>query len=206
MSLLAYVHAKSLQSCSTLCNPREYSPPASSVCGILQGRILECIATPSSRRFSLPRDQTCVFCGSCIAGRFFTTEPLRKSMSLLSEPSNLGSGPEDHQNTTKESLNWHKATPCCKGQFPVKRLWTIWNWYLPVWSMSNSNRGHRWKVILSSNMNTWATQIHMSFFSLVVHVWKTSPEFWLVLFPGAPTKDSLVDEVQPLLRERKSRA
>ena len=33
--------AKSLQSCPTLCNPKDYSSPASSVCGILQPKILE---------------------------------------------------------------------------------------------------------------------------------------------------------------------
>ena len=34
------------QSCSTLCNPMDCSPPGSSVHGILQARILECIACP----------------------------------------------------------------------------------------------------------------------------------------------------------------
>uniref|UniRef100_A0A4W2F4Z9 Phosphoinositide phospholipase C n=1 Tax=Bos indicus x Bos taurus TaxID=30522 RepID=A0A4W2F4Z9_BOBOX len=43
--------------------------------GILQARILECVAMPSSRGSSQPRDQTQV---SCIAGRFFTSEPPRK--------------------------------------------------------------------------------------------------------------------------------
>ena len=38
----------SFQSCLTLCNPVDYSPPDSSVHGILQARILECIAIPSS--------------------------------------------------------------------------------------------------------------------------------------------------------------
>ena len=38
--------------------------------GVLQARILEWVAMPSSRGFSHPRDQTQV---SCIAGRFFTT-------------------------------------------------------------------------------------------------------------------------------------
>ena len=33
--------AKSLQSCPTLCNPMDCSPPGSSVHGILQARILE---------------------------------------------------------------------------------------------------------------------------------------------------------------------
>ena len=33
---------------------------------------------PSSRGFSQPRDQTCVTCGFCIAGKFFTAKPLGK--------------------------------------------------------------------------------------------------------------------------------
>ena len=39
-----YVHAKSLQSCPTLRDPMDHSPPLSSVHGILQARILEWIA------------------------------------------------------------------------------------------------------------------------------------------------------------------
>ena len=38
-----------LQSCLTLCNPTDCSPPGSSVHGILQARILEWVAVPSSR-------------------------------------------------------------------------------------------------------------------------------------------------------------
>ena len=41
---------------------------------ILQARILEWVAMPSSRGSSQPRDQTQVSCGSCIAGGFFTAE------------------------------------------------------------------------------------------------------------------------------------
>ena len=41
--------AKSLQSCLTLCDPMDCSPLGSSVHGILQARILECVAMPSSR-------------------------------------------------------------------------------------------------------------------------------------------------------------
>ena len=44
------------QSCPTLCNPMDYSPPGSSVHGILQARMLECVAIPFSRGSSLPRD------------------------------------------------------------------------------------------------------------------------------------------------------
>ena len=44
------------QSCPTHCDPMDCSPPGSSVHGILQARILERIAMPSSRGTSPPRD------------------------------------------------------------------------------------------------------------------------------------------------------
>ena len=50
--------AKSLQSCLTLCDPMDCSPLGSSVHRILQARILEWVAMPSSRGSSWPRDQT----------------------------------------------------------------------------------------------------------------------------------------------------
>ena len=57
------------QSCLTLCDPTDCSPPVSSVQGILQARTLEWITIPFSRGSSWPRDQTQV---SCIAGKLFT--------------------------------------------------------------------------------------------------------------------------------------
>ena len=50
--------AKSLQSCLTLCNPMDCSPPGSSVHGIFQARILEWGAAFSSRGSSQSRDPT----------------------------------------------------------------------------------------------------------------------------------------------------
>ena len=41
--------AKLLQLCPTLCDSMDCSPPGSSVHGILQARILEWVALPSSR-------------------------------------------------------------------------------------------------------------------------------------------------------------
>ena len=52
------VCAKLLQSCLTLCDAMDYSLPGSSVHGILQTRILEWVAMPSSKGSSLPRDRT----------------------------------------------------------------------------------------------------------------------------------------------------
>ena len=60
------VCAKSLQSCLTLCDPMDCSPPGSSVHGILQARILEGVAISSSRGSSQSRDRTCVSYVSCI--------------------------------------------------------------------------------------------------------------------------------------------
>ena len=59
------LHAKWLQSCLTLCNPVDCCPPGFSVHGILQARILEWVAVPSSRGSSQPRDRTCVSYISC---------------------------------------------------------------------------------------------------------------------------------------------
>ena len=76
--------AKSLQSFPTLCDPMNCSPPGSSAHEILQARILECVAMPSSREsslkvrwwepkslktlvsiFLLPFKQSCHLFGSC---------------------------------------------------------------------------------------------------------------------------------------------
>ena len=68
------------QLCPTLCHPRDCSPPGSSVQGTLQARILEWVATPSSRGSSQPRDQTQV---SHIAGRLFTIWDTREALVLM---------------------------------------------------------------------------------------------------------------------------
>ena len=59
------VHVKLLPLCPTLC------PPDSTVHGILQARILEWVAMPSSRGSSWPRDWTHVSWGTCNAGGLF---------------------------------------------------------------------------------------------------------------------------------------
>ena len=60
---------KSLQSCPTLGDPMDYSPPGSSVHGILQARILEWVAISFSRGSSRPRDRIFISCVSCIGRR-----------------------------------------------------------------------------------------------------------------------------------------
>ena len=76
------------QSCLTLCDPMDFSPPGSSVHGIIPASILEWFATSSSRGSSWPRDQTCISCVSC-TGKWAT-----------GEVRNHGRGP------------WYIADPC----------------------------------------------------------------------------------------------
>ena len=66
------------QSCLTLCDPMDCSPPGS-VHGILQARILEWVAISFSRGSSQPRDRTQV---SRIAGRFFTGKDVISSVQF----------------------------------------------------------------------------------------------------------------------------
>ena len=61
--------AKVPQSCLTLGDPMDCSPPGSSGHWILQARILQWVAIPFPRGSSWPRNWTQV---SCTAGRFFT--------------------------------------------------------------------------------------------------------------------------------------
>ena len=68
------------QSRLALCDLVDCSLPGSPVSGILQARILEWVAMPSSRGSSRARNGTYV---SCIALKFFTTEPPGKLNKLL---------------------------------------------------------------------------------------------------------------------------
>ena len=69
------------QSCSTLCNPMDYSLPGSSVQGIFQARILAWVAISFSRQSSQPRDWTWV---SRIVGRGFTIWATRDGILFYS--------------------------------------------------------------------------------------------------------------------------
>ena len=76
------MRAQSLQSCPTLCDLMDDSPPGFSVYGILQARIQERVAMPSSRKSSRPGDRTCISRIFCIAGRLFATETLGKPIGI----------------------------------------------------------------------------------------------------------------------------
>ena len=68
------MRAKSFQSCLTLCNPMDCSPPGSSVYGILQARILQWVAIALLQGiFLTQRSNPCLLTSPELAGGFFTT-------------------------------------------------------------------------------------------------------------------------------------
>ena len=70
--------AQSLSLVQSFCDPTDCSPPSSSVRGIFQARILKWISRGSSQ----PRDLTHISYVSCIAGGFFTAEPVHSHCSV----------------------------------------------------------------------------------------------------------------------------
>ena len=68
----ACMHAKSLQSCPTFCDPMDYTPPGSTVRGILQARILEWGAMPSPRDLPHPGFKPKSLMSPALAGELFT--------------------------------------------------------------------------------------------------------------------------------------
>ena len=69
------VYAELLQLCPTFCDSMDYSLAGSSVHGILQAKILEWVAIPSTRGSSWLRDQTCVSSSFCMPGGSLTLMP-----------------------------------------------------------------------------------------------------------------------------------
>ena len=82
IGLVKCMHACSVaQSYLTLCDHMDYSPPGSSVHGILQARILDWVAVSSCRVSSQPRDQTCI---SLLIGRpFFMTSATWEACQII---------------------------------------------------------------------------------------------------------------------------
>ena len=61
------------QSCLTLCDPMDCSPPVSSVRGIILARVLEWLAIYYSRQSSLSRG--CISCDFCIDRQILYPKP-----------------------------------------------------------------------------------------------------------------------------------
>ena len=72
-AIYSIVHAPSFQSCLTLCDLMDCSPPGSSVLGIFLARILEWVVISFPKGSFRLRDRTYVSYVSCMVAGFFTT-------------------------------------------------------------------------------------------------------------------------------------
>ena len=123
------MHAQSLQSCLTLCDPMDCSLPGSSVHGILQARTLEWVAIPFSRASSQPRDRICVF---CVTGGFFTAEPLGKPQK------NEYCQVIQQTKITYLGLTFEKIRKTLNQRRPILCILRCWQWHSRVTFVSIS--------------------------------------------------------------------
>ena len=110
--------AAATQSCPTLCDPMDYSPPGFSVHGIFQARILERVVMPSARGSSWPRDWSHISCVSCIADRFFTHWAIREAHGGDIQRQ-IVEAPEFLDGVSKEQLGQNEQA----GYLPWSSIW-----------------------------------------------------------------------------------
>ena len=82
------------KSCPTVCDTIDCSLPGSSVCGILQARILEWVAISSSRDLPGSGIEPASPLSPALAGRFFTAGPHGKLLQNQAQEAAPGGGAE----------------------------------------------------------------------------------------------------------------
>ena len=80
-----WVHAKSLQLCLTLCDPTDWSPPGSSVHGILQARIMK-FPCPPPRDLPNPGIEPAPLTSPALVGWIFTTSTSWEALAQFQPP------------------------------------------------------------------------------------------------------------------------
>ena len=148
------------QSCPPLCDPIDLACQASLFIGILQTRILEWVAVPSSRGSSQPTDQTQI---SCIAGGFLTVWATRSGFGQISKGTC--------------SLKWNKSakfanclqketlSPFCNFLLSsVQSLSPVWLFATP-WTIASQiplsmgfSRQEYWSVLQFPSQEIFSTQ------------------------------------------------
>ena len=137
------MHAKLLHLCPILCDSMDCSLPDSSVHGILQTRILEWVAMPSSRGSSWPRGRTHVLCllhlqASSVSSRTSLVAQTVKRLSTIRE-------------TWVQSLGWEdlleKEMAIHSSTIAWKISWTEEPGRLQ--SMGSQRVGHDWATELN---------------------------------------------------------
>ena len=111
------------QSCLTLCNPMDYSPPDASIHGVFQARILEWVVIPFSRGSSQSRDRTDVTSIFCIGKRIIyhwaIQEVPNTSLSFPIQPWSL-------------LHSWAEISLLKKQRSWLQTAWCIWTDHLSL--------------------------------------------------------------------------
>ena len=105
------------QSCPTLCDPMDSSPPGSSVHGIFQARILGRLPFPSPGVLSDPEIEPASPATPASAGRFFPTEPPGKPMALLAFPEGCSGSCYSEKEAQSPGRSWRRR---CDGRESVR--------------------------------------------------------------------------------------
>ena len=141
------------QSCPTLCDPMDCSPPVSSAHVIFQARTLEWVAISFSRELSQPRDQTWV---SCIAGRFLTIWVTREATQALLESNSAGErGRAAGENDAWSQWTQHRPSSCCSEGHMLPWAQTPPGSSLCLGQPRKARQGLSW--VLSTHIQTLAT-------------------------------------------------
>ena len=117
------------QSCLTLCNPMDGSPPGSSVHGISQARILEWVTISFSRGSSRPGTEPM---SPAWEGGFFTAEPPEKSLKCDcgSFSSFWALKPETYLWQAPEELPWTQDCIKTKEEWVLALEWDIRQFFI----------------------------------------------------------------------------
>ena len=113
------VRAKSLQSCLTLCDTMDCSPPGCSFHGFLQARTLEWVATLFFRGSSQTKDEPAPVLSCALAGEFFTTNATWEA-------------PHPRINHHQKSTN-RKCWRGCGEEGSLLHCWWEQTWIQPLW-------------------------------------------------------------------------
>ena len=122
------------QSCPTLCDPMDCSPPGSSVHGIFQARELEWAAISFSRGSSRPRDRTWVSHILCIVVYIWASQV---ALVIKNLPANAGDirdvasipGGRSHGGGHDNLLQYPcLENPMDRGVWPATAHWVVRSW------------------------------------------------------------------------------
>ena len=144
--------------CLTLCNPKECSPPVSSVHGISQARILEWVAV-SSREYSWTGEKTCISCiGRQILYHWATWEAfssqtgflmLWPERSIQSESQTLGTKFNSRWEKINKQRDFQDSSPAEPPRMIHWKSAFYFSWWL--WCLGKLNN-YGWR---SSQGNLW---------------------------------------------------